>query len=275
MIPGGSNPDGGPRKPDESTPNSARLYDYYLGGAHNFAADRELAEQILTAAPTMRGGARANRAFLQRAVTYLVKQGIEQFLDLGSGIPTVGNVHEIAQGLNPSARVVYVDYEPVAYQAAADMLAGTSNSTVIQADLRDPRAVLRHPETTALLDFARPVAVLMVGVLVFLSDEDRPAELIATYRDALAPGSYLALNNPSTDAQVATDDSRAEVSAIESGYEQATENFHVRDQAEIASWFAGTTLVEPGLVPFNHWRNPDPVSDTIGYGYAGVARVPD
>ena len=141
---------------------------------------------------TGRCGARLNRSFLRHAVQFMTDQGIDQFLDLGSGIPTVGNVHEIAQQANPDARVVYVDYEPVAYGAAHDMLADNPNATILHADLREPDVVLNHPDTRELLDFSRPVGLLIVGVLLFLSPQDRPAEVVAAYRDRLVPGSFLA-----------------------------------------------------------------------------------
>lgn len=273
-----STADHGPRELDEITPNSARLYDYFLGGTHNFAADRELAEQILESAPLLRDGAQVNRSFLRRAVQFLVDEaGVDQFLDLGSGIPTVGNVHDIAQRSNPSARVVYVDYEPVAYRVATNLLSDNPNATIVQADLRDPAAVLNHPDTRRLLDFTRPVAVLLIGVLLFLDDDDHIDQIIADYREALASGSYLALAHPSVDPEVADTEVRAEIERMQAGYENASESFHVRSKAEIASWFTGTDLVAPGLVSGVDWHPIDPISEAerrASYGYVGIGRIP-
>lgn len=269
------NPEGyGPRMLDENTPNSARMYDYVLGGAHNFAVDRELADKILAKAPTTGEGARLNRAFMRRAVRFLAERGIDQFLDLGSGVPTAGNVHEIAQDTNPDARVVYVDYEPVAYHAAQELLAGNPNATIIQVDLRDPDVVLNHPQAQALLDFSRPIGLLMIGVLYLLSDDDHPADLVARYRDALPPGSYLALSQTSLDES--PPDVRAEVEVLQAGFRQATEGMYMRSKQEITAWFTGTELVEPGIVSWVDWRPDEPITPLqrrASYGYAGIGRI--
>src|SRR5947208_805756 len=172
---------------DVTRPSAARVYDYFLGGAHNFEVDRQLAAQIASLTPNLAQTMRANRSFLRRAVRYLVAQGIEQFLDLGSGIPTTGNVHEVAQAANLRARVVYVDNEPVAVAHSRHLLATNPYATIVDADLRRPSVVMRHHETRRLLDFSRPVAVLMVSVLHFVTDEEDPAGIVAAYRDALAP----------------------------------------------------------------------------------------
>lgn len=276
MEPVKQEPDGGygPRELDETTPNSARLYDYYLGGSQNFQADRDLAARILAQAPAAREGARANRAFLRRAVRFLVSQGVEQFLDLGSGIPTADNVHEIAQRANPAARVVYVDYEPVAYHTAKKLLAGIPSATILQADLRDPDAVLGHPGLRQLLDFTRPIGLLLIGVLLFVPDDDRPAELIARYRNAMPSGSYLALSHPSLDAAIP--EVRGELDRIQDRYRHATERFHVRSKAEISSWFAGTDLIDPGVVPYADWRPEAPITPEQrrgSHGYVGIGRI--
>jgi hypothetical protein len=265
----------GPKNLDENTPNAARMYDYVLGGAHNFAVDRELIDTIFQRAPSMGEGAKANRAFLQRAVRFLVSQGIDQFLDLGSGVPTVGNVHEIVQAANPDAKVVYVDYEPVAYHAARDLLTGNSSATIIQADVREPDVILDHPQARALLDFTRPIGLIMAAVLHFIPDRDRPGDLVSRYKAALAPGSQLAISHTSIDE--APDDIRAEVARLQDGFTSATEQFHMRGRDEIASWFSGTDLVPPGLVAMCDWRPDGPVTDEqqrINYSYAGVGRVP-
>ncbi|MBO0840958.1 MAG: SAM-dependent methyltransferase [Sciscionella sp.] len=264
--------DHGPRVFDESTPNSARLYDYFLGGAHNFAADRALGERIKQLAPIAPEGARLNRSFLRRVVRFMAEQGITQFLDLGSGIPTVGNVHEIAQSIDPNARVVYVDYEPVAYQTAKQLVADNPNVEVLHEDFRDVDAVLEHPRTRRLLDLSRPVGLLMISVLLFVPDADQPARLIARYRDALAAGSFLGINQISVDE--APPDVREQVDLIVAGYQNSNERWHVRTRAEIESWFAGTELVEPGLVRLSDWRPDDPAqqhwpSRFLGYGGVG------
>lgn len=267
--------DQGPNALTESTPNSARLYDFYLGGTHNFAADRDLAEKILAQAPITRDGAQANRAFMRRAVRYLTEQGIDQFLDLGSGVPTAGNVHEIAQSLNPDAHVVYVDYEPVAYDTATKMLADIPNATIIQADLRKPDEILEHPKTQELLDFNRPIGLLIVGALLFIPDADRPADIIAAYRGAAAPGSFLALSHTGTEE--ADEDVRAQMEYAASSYRNATERFHLRSKAEFSSWFDGTDLIEPGVVTYHGWRPDGPLTETerraSPIGYVGVGKI--
>jgi hypothetical protein len=264
----------GPRPLDLDTPNAARLYDCFLGGAHNTAIDRKVAREFTAMAPHWTLGAWLNRSFLRHAVRFMTEQGIDQFLDLGSGIPTVGNVHEIAQQANPAARVVYVDYEPVAYGAAHEMLADNPNATILHADLREPAMVLNHPETRQLLDFSRPVGLLIVGVLLFLPDSDRPAEVIETYSDQLVPGSYLAISHASQEN--VTPAISAEIDRVVSTYHSVNEQLTLRGKEEIAGWFAGTELVEPGLVPYPDWRfeGEGLTEDELAcrFGYVGVGR---
>ncbi|MEU4805376.1 SAM-dependent methyltransferase [Actinosynnema sp. NPDC023587] len=260
---------------DLSVPSAARAYDYFLGGAHNFAVDRAFADQVLDIAPSVPAVTLLNRAFLRRVVQYCLDQGIRQFLDLGSGIPTVGNVHEIAQQVDPAARVVYVDYEPVAYAHAKQLLSGNPFAAIIQADIREPGKILDHPETRRLIDFSEPVAVLMVGVLLFISDDDRPADLIAHYRERLAPGSLVALSHIAS--ELASPELRAEVARLVQAYAAADEYVHVRTHEDILAWFDGMTLVEPGLVCLPDWstdgrvEDGDSVARPLGYG--GVGRV--
>jgi SAM-dependent methyltransferase len=178
---------------DLDRPSAARVYDFYLGGFHNFAADREMGRQAVQMWPDLPEIMRPNRGFLRRAVEFLVDARVRKFLDLGSGIPTVGNVHEVAQRRAPDTKVVYVDNDPVAVEHAQAILAGDDRTTVVHADLRDPDAVLGDPAIRALLDLSRPIAVLMVAVLHFVPDEDDPAGLVARFRDAVPAGSYLAL----------------------------------------------------------------------------------
>src|SRR5437879_6199523 len=158
---------------DVTRPNAARMYDYMLGGSTNFAADREAAEQMMAAGGATTAPARMNRAFLRRAVRFMVEKGIEQFLDLGSGIPTAGNVHEIAQAANPDAHIVYVDNEPIAVHHATELLAGNDNAAMIRADLRNVQSVLVHPDTRRLIDVTKPVGLLMVAIFHFIQDTDR------------------------------------------------------------------------------------------------------
>jgi SAM-dependent methyltransferase len=258
-------------KVDMSKPNAARMYDYHLGGAHNFEPDRVLADQVAQVAPWVKDVARINRAWLRRVVNYLMSQGIRQFLDLGSGIPTVGNVHEIAQRADPAARVVYVDYEPVAVHHATNLLRDNENATVVWADVREPRAVLEHAEVARLIDLREPVGLLLVGLLLFVDDEDDPAGLVQAYRAACAPGSYLAISTMSQDeADPAT---REQLAALLGLYEGADERITPRTKETIEGWFAGTSLVEPGLTLLDGWR-PDRESSTsparlLGYGAVG------
>ncbi|RKT56992.1 SAM-dependent methyltransferase [Saccharothrix australiensis] len=259
-----------PSSIDLDRPSAARMYDYFLGGSHNFAVDREAARSVERIYPGMSGAARANRSFLRRAVRYLLEQGVEQFLDLGSGIPTVGNVHEIAQQAAPSARVVYVDVEPVAVAHSTALLADNPLATAIQADVRDPDAVLGHDEVRRLLDPDRPIGLLMVALLHFVPDSDRPHEVVARYRDALPPGSYLAISHGSLEGvpEDALDDSER-VQAI---YRRTDSPLALRPRDEIAAFFAGLTVVEPGVVSLPEWR-PDS-DDAYISAYVGVGRKP-
>jgi hypothetical protein len=250
---------------NEEQPNVARVYDYLLGGSHNFAADRAMAEQVLAVVPNTRRIAQANRAFLRRAVAFLATNGVTQFLDLGSGIPTVGNVHEIAQDAHPGARVLYVDIEPVAVTHSATMLADNPDADVIRADLRDPDTVLDAVRRGGLLDLSAPIALLAVSVLHFVPDADLPQRLLARYRDALAPGSYLTLSHL-TPVGLSADEA-SEGTAI---YERSSSALTLRPVEEIAAMFDGYTLVEPGLAPVEHWRPDEPVSGPSLPVYAGV-----
>jgi len=246
------------REVDLSKPNAARMYDYYLGGSHNFESDRALAAQVEQVAPWVKDIARINRAWLRRVVDYLVAQGVRQFLDLGSGIPTVGNVHEQAQRTDPATRVVYVDYEAVAVHHSFDLLKDNEHATVVWADVRDPRSVLEHDETKRLIDFTQPVGLLCAGLLLFIGDDHDPGGLVAAYREACAPGSYLAISTMSQDE--ADEETRKGLAGLLKLYEMADERVHPRDKDTIASWFAGTELADPGLVLLHQWR-PDLAAD--------------
>lgn len=259
---------------DPEHPSAARAYDYFLGGASNFAADREFAEQVKVIAPAVPSVTLLNRSFLRRVVEFYLQQGIRQFLDLGSGIPTVGNTHQIAQAAGIEARTVYVDNEAVAYHHARQMLAGDPNATILHADMRDVTAVLSHPDTARLLDFAAPVGLLVVGVLLYLPDSDDPGGMIRAYTDHLAPGSLVAVSTL-TDEH-ADDALRAELGRLRGMYEQLGEPVYPRTHAEISAWFDGLEMVPPGLVMLPDWHPDDAgersnVARPLGYG--GVGRV--
>jgi trans-aconitate methyltransferase len=246
------------------------MYDYFLGGAQNFAVDRDAAEQAAVAFPHIRVGARVNRSFLGRAVADMARNGVDQFLDLGSGIPTVGNVHEIAHRHNPNARVAYVDYEPVAVAHARRLLAGDPLVSITNADIRRPDAVLA--EVRELLDFTRPVAVLAMAILHFLPDADDPYGMLAAYRAACVPGSYLAISHGS---QVTLTDEQ--IHRFLTAYERTPTPALFRSVPEIRRLLTGYELIEPGLVLLPQWHPTEPVTDEAAaesniYGGVGILR---
>lgn len=240
-----------PPEVDLDRPSPARIYDYMLGGSHNFAVDREMAEQVLAAAPQVRLAAHANRAFLRRAVEYLVGAGIRQFLDIGSGVPTVGNVHEVAKRRAGDTRVVYVDIDPVAVAHSEAIVAGDPNVAVLRADARDPDSILDHPVVTGLLDLERPVAVLLVGLLHFIPDAADPIRMLGRYLGRVPSGSYLVISQVTKPERLTP-----EQQAASDRYQQTTP-VALRTPAEIAAFFTGLDLVEPGLVDSFEWR-PEP-----------------
>lgn len=259
-----------PRDIDLDRPSAARVYDHFLGGAHNFAVDRHLAEQIAAMTPDIAQTMRANREFLRRAVRFLVAAGIGQFLDIGSGIPTVGNVHEVAQKAEPSARVLYVDIDPVAVSHSRVILQGNDRAAVIQADVREPDGILAHPQVRRLLDVAEPVAVLFAGVLHFVSDEDDPARIVRRFGEAVIPGSYAVISHATADGQPPEVIQAQKLSARTS-----TEIF-LRSRSQILEQFDGFALIDPGLVQLPLWR-PDAPGDVGGPpervgAYGGVGR---
>ncbi|MES9542505.1 SAM-dependent methyltransferase [Actinomadura sp. NPDC000600] len=258
---------------DPHTPNVPRMYDYLLGGKDNYAADREAVEEVVRHAPDTPLMARENRAFLRRAVRFLAESGIRQFIDIGSGLPTQGNVHEIAHQVAPDARVVYVDVEPVVLVHGRALLAGTPQVTVIQGDARRPGEILADPEVTGLIDFDRPVAVLMLAVLHFIGDGDDPPGIVARLRDAIAPGSYLAVSHVTGDF-----DADKRVRDAGAVYERATYQITLRGRAAVTRLFDGFELVDPGLTTLSMWR-PDPGTTVPPaadrqWCYAGVGRKP-
>jgi hypothetical protein len=262
-----------PQSVDVSVPSVARIYDYLLGGAHNFAVDREVAMQVERAMPDARSVARVSRAFLVRCVRFMVEQGIRQFLDIGSGIPTVGNVHEIAQGVVPECRVVYVDKDPIAAAHSELMLVDNDRAMIVHADMRDPDSILEHPETRRLLDFDQPVGLLTLLMLHFLPNEIEPWKLLARYRDALAPGSYLAITHISADSQEPGVSGVADVIKGSRSADQITE----RSYEQVLDLFGDFELVEPGLVGCPAWRPTGPrdmseIAESNKTVFAGVAR---
>jgi len=251
---------------DLGTPNPARVYDYLLGGKDHFPADRAAAEHLLALVPEARAGARENRAFLGRAVRYLtLEAGIRQFLDVGTGIPSQGNVHEVAQAVAPDARVAYVDNDPVVHVHANALLAQPT-TTAILADLREPKRIVQDPKARELLDFTEPVAVLLVAVLHFVEDHDDPAGAVACLRDAMPAGSYLVISH-------ATGDFRPEVAAeVTAVYERAAAPLVLRSRAQVASFFKGFELLPPGLVQPAAWRPDHGTGEGVGGFWAGVGR---
>ncbi|MFC0861127.1 SAM-dependent methyltransferase [Sphaerimonospora cavernae] len=260
-----------PSKLDTSVPHPARIYDYWLGGNDNFEADRKVAEATVAAFPGVVQAAQGNRAFLGRAVRFLAEQGITQFLDIGTGIPTQGNTHEVAQAVNPAARVVYVDNDPIVMAHARALLRGTpeGRTAYIEADLRDPDSILKHPDTLATLDFTEPIAIVIVGTLMFIRDEDDPFGVVKRYTDAVVPGSHLAVSHITADLAPET------MEAAAKAYNTGPTPFTPRTAAEITRFFDGFELVDPGLVAVFDWRpdpdeGPSPVTRQAGlYGAVG------
>ena len=255
----------------EERPNIARVYDYLLGGSHNFAADRTAAEEFLARWPDARETMAVNRAFLGRAVRYLAEhRAIRQFLDVGSGIPTMGNVHEIAQHAAPDTRVVYVDCDAVAVLHSRAILGRNDRAAAIEADLRHPQQILGHSQLREMLDLSRPVALLLVAVLHFFPDADAPGDLVAELRDALPRGSYLVISHATTDGLP------PHVGEAMDLYARTTAPFQPRSHAEILRFFDGVHPIEPGLVHAPLWRpgaphhagqDPERVAVYGGVGY--------
>lgn len=263
-------PEWAPSGIDLDRPSAARVYDFYLGGFHNFAADREMGRQAVQMWPELPEIMQANRGFLRRAVRFMVDAGVRQFLDLGSGIPTVGNVHEVAQRAAPDTQVVYVDSDPVAVEHSRAILAGNERATVLQADVRDPDSVLAG--VRPMLDFDRPIGVLMVAVLHFVADEADPPGLVARFRDAVPAGSFLALSH-------ATPGEEAGRAAEHRGlYQRTATPMTMRARDQVVGLFDGWELVEPGVVYFPQWRpeaGAPPVENPERFtGVAGVGRKP-
>ncbi|MBB5965484.1 SAM-dependent methyltransferase [Planomonospora venezuelensis] len=238
-------------------PNIARMYDYYLGGKDNFPADREAAEKALAVVPEIRHSARSNRAFLGRAVAFLAERGIDQFLDIGAGLPTQSNVHQVA----PGARVVYVDNDPTVLVHGRAILGRNENVSIVEGDVRRPKEILEHPDVRAAIDFTRPVAVLLLAIMHFVPDEYSPSGIIAEFRAAMAPGSHLAMSHVVIDARPQAAEGVTQV------YDQASSPFVPRTSAEVIRLFGGFDLVDPGVVNLPEWR-PAP-GDAVPYRNVG------
>ena len=254
---------------DFGIPSPARMYDYYLGGKDHFPADREAAEKVIEACPRARALALENRRFLERAVDFLAHQGIRQFVDLGTGLPTWPNVHEVAQCVQPQARVAYVDNDPmvaVHYRALCD---GEDGVAVIDGDIRRPQAILADPELAHLIDLSEPVAFLCVAVLHFITEDENPHEIIAALRTRMAPGSYLVLSHVATDGA----DSRV-VGRITDVYAKATAPAVPRPESAIRDFFTGLDLAEPGLTDVGRWRCAVPGETGNLRVLGGAARKP-
>ena len=247
---------------DPNKPSPARIYDYWLGGSQNFAVDRQAGQRALAALPNLQEAIRANRAFLGRVVHHLAADlGVSQFLDLGSGVPTVGNVHEVARYINPEAKVVYVDIDPVAIAHARALLAKVDGVEAILADLRQPDSVLAHPLLRETLDLNAPIAILMYAVLHFIPDDQDPAGIVRSYIEHAAPGSYLAVSHGAPD----TGGLLSEQDTMLNDYQQSTGvQFIKRDADQITAWLTGLEIQPPGLVSINRWR-PEPDIEQPAY----------
>ncbi|HEU5160750.1 MAG TPA: SAM-dependent methyltransferase [Streptosporangiaceae bacterium] len=267
---GAAEPEPVPAEVDVARPNVARIYDYFLGGKDNFAADREAAERILAIIPEAREGAHVNREFLGRAVRFLARAGIRQFIDLGAGLPTQANVHEVAHQVDPAARVVYVDNDPIIRVHGQALLHSVATTTIIEADLREPKKILEHPELRSFIDFNEPVAVLMVGILHFIADFEDPYGIVARVRDRLAPGSYLAISHATAEPH------RGNSNRVAAVYSQATAMLTPRDRVEVVRFFDEFDLLEPGVVYASQWRPdsqfPEVADPSKSHILVGVAR---
>ncbi|MFI2629252.1 SAM-dependent methyltransferase [Streptomyces collinus] len=259
-----------PRSIDISVPSVSRMYDYYLGGSHNFEVDREAARRAMEFMPGLPKIMQANRAFMRRAVRYAAGQGITQFLDIGSGIPTFGNVHEVAQAARPGAHVVYVDHDPVAVAHSQAVLEANDDAGVVAADLRKPQEILRSPEVERLIDLNQPVALLLVAILHFVEDEDDPYGAVAELREALAPGSLLVLTHASYEG-IPLPPERA--GGAVDVYEDIRNPLIMRSREEIARFFEGYDMVEPGLVAMPRWRPDTAPEDEDPFAFSGFAGV--
>jgi hypothetical protein len=259
-------------KIDTSQPHPARMYDYYLGGRDNYEVDREAAERLIAVVPSIVTGARANRAFLRRAVrTVVAEHGIRQIIDVGTGIPTSPNTHEIAHAIAPETRVVYVDNDPLVGAHADARLSDAGHTAFVLADARRPEEILQHPYVAGLIDFGQPVALLLVALLHFIADEDDPAGIISRLSESLPSGSFLVLTHGTSDRLTA--EAVHPLTEIIDAYRASTAALSLRSYADVLGFFDGFDLIEPGLVTAAEWR-PDPDGPEPAWMgmYSGVAR---
>lgn len=259
-------------KIDTTVPHSARMYDWWLGGKDNFAVDRAMGEQFLAAIPTLKTMAQENRQFLGRTVRYLSRQGIRQFLDIGTGIPTAGNVHEVAQAIAPDSRVVYVDNDPIVLAHARALMVGTDvgRTAYIDADLREPQRILSDRALVDTLDLSRPVALMLVAILMLLDDEDDPVGKVAQIKDALPSGSYLVISHPGPEFNP---EAMAQIVGAATG---AGMTLAPRTREQVEGFFEGWELLEPGVAPVMAWHpEGDPPADPhAAYYWGAVGRKP-
>ncbi|MGW1104564.1 SAM-dependent methyltransferase [Streptomyces sp. NPDC002540] len=263
-----------PQGIDITVPSVSRMYDFYLGGSHNFEVDREAARKAMEFLPGLPKIMQANRAFMRRAVRYAVSEGITQFLDIGSGIPTFGNVHEVAQAADPEARVAYVDHDPVAVAHSQAVLEGNDRAVIAAADLRRPREIVKSSDISELLDLKRPVALLLVAVLHFVEDSDDPQGALTELREALAPGSLIVITHASYEGIPVTQEEAGGAVGV---YKNIRNPLIMRSRDEISRFFEGYEMVEPGLVSMPNWRPDTPLApeheDPFAFsGFAGVGR---
>jgi hypothetical protein len=264
-----------PREIDTTKPSAARMYDLYLGGTHNYPVDRAFYERAVRICPFIPDLAVHNRRFLRLAVQFAVNSGIRQFIDVGSGVPTVGNVHEVAHEIDPETRVVYADNDSEAVVTAQEILKGSTVATAIPADLRHPDVILDHPDTKRLIDFEQPVGLLMVAVFHFVSPDDDPHTLLRSYLDRLAPGSYVALSHITVDD--ATPVAREQLESLERAYGSTSNPAYLRTRSEFTELFDGLDIVDPGVAYVSDWRNVQPIDPhdpARPCGYAAVGRKP-
>jgi hypothetical protein len=267
-----------PEGVDVSRPTPARIYDYMLRGHNYFEADAHAAEQILTVAPEIRDAAWSNRGFHQRAATWIARQGVRQFIDIGSGLPTVGNTHDIVKRVAPDSRVVYVDNDPMVELHSRAILDTGATITVLCADLREPETILDNDRLRSLIDLSQPTGLLLTGVMMFVSDSSDPWGLVARYVNALAPGSYLSLSHLTDDLKPPT-----AVEGFRAVFDTATEHLYFRSRTQVERFFEGLELVppyegaEPQVTFTGIWGTEDPASadsDGSRWLYCGVARIP-
>ncbi|MGI5321399.1 SAM-dependent methyltransferase [Actinomadura nitritigenes] len=269
-----SGPEQAPAGVDTTVPSVARMYDYYLMGKDNYQVDRDAAEKVIAASRAsgtdIRIAARDNRGFLGRAVRTLAEAGVRQFLDVGAGLPTQENVHQVALRHAPGSRVVYVDNDPMVLVHARALLADNPATAVVEGDLHDPASVLGHPGVVSRIDFAEPVAIVFCAVLQFVPDESEAAAIVAAFRDRAAPGSHIVLSHPFPGERPG--EAFEEIGQIYT--KTPSGSFTLRGRASVGRLLAGTELLDPGLVPVQSWRRDEvPPDFTVPSYLGGVGRI--